>query len=64
MLGMAKLDLGFQTVELLTPEATIPDLSHGRFGLSRGPDDESSQSSSFKVNRLARNDEPQQHSVA
>ena len=45
MLDMAKLDLGFQTVESLTLEATVLDLSHGRFGLSRGSDDESLRSS-------------------
>ena len=36
MLDPAKLDLGFQTVESLIPEATILNLSHRRFGLSRG----------------------------
>ena len=46
MLGMAKFDLEFQAVEPLTPEATVLDLSHGRFGLSRGSDDESLRSSS------------------
>ena len=45
MLGMAKLDLGFQTMKLLTPETTIVDLSNGPFGLSRGSADESLRSS-------------------